>query len=85
MTSWTPFAASACLVLLSACATTETPENETRSANCGAPEARTGTLVVRRETCVETTEAERAAARRQLETMQREQDRVRRGAGPAGS
>jgi len=49
------------------------------------PDARTCTLVVRREVCVDMTEEERAAARRQLETMQRERERLRQGAGPKGS
>ncbi len=74
----------ATLGLLAACATE--PETTAQAQpSCGVSDARTGSLVVRREACVATTEEERAAARRQMESMQREQERQRRGAGPSGT
>ncbi len=85
MTHWTTLGVTLSLALLGACATDEATRTEARAPSCGVPDARTGTLVVRREACVEMTEEERAAARRQLESMQREQERLRHGAGAKGS
>ncbi|TXH49308.1 MAG: hypothetical protein E6Q93_25215 [Burkholderiaceae bacterium] len=75
----------ATLALLAACATEPATTAQAQSSGCGVSDARTGSLVVRREACVPTTEEERAAARRQMESMQREQERQRRGAGPSGT
>jgi hypothetical protein len=85
MIRWTALVATLSLAVLAACATEDATRTEARGSNCGVPDARIGTLVVRREACVELTEEERAAARRQLESMQREQERLRQGAGPKGS
>lgn len=77
-------AALACLVL-GACATETAPAPQ--AMNCGSREPATGTMIVRRERCVETTEAERDAARRQAERMIEEQQRMNRSmrSGPGGS
>ena len=69
--------AAALTAALAACATGSDDARPQPNAGCAAGEPRIGTLVVRKETCLPPTPAERAAARRQAEMMQAEQDRVR--------
>jgi outer membrane lipoprotein SlyB len=53
---------------------------------CAVREVPTGTMIVKREPCIETTEAERAQARRQTELMRDEQLKtVRRPTTPTGN
>jgi hypothetical protein len=74
-------ALAACL-LVSACATD--PAEKVVDRSCRNSDPSTGTLIVRREKCVEPTEESRDAARRQLERMQQDQERTRAGARPPG-
>lgn len=77
MRTFTMPIAAATSLLLAACAAA--PGDTTMSANagCAAGEPRIGTLVVRKESCAPMTAEEREAARRQVEAMQAEQERVR--------
>ncbi len=64
-------------LLLCSCATDTGKVAARSAAQCAVGEPTTGTIVVRREQCVEVTEESREAARRLLERMQQEQERAR--------
>lgn len=72
----TPIAAML-VAALAACAAGPDDASAKPDTGCAAGEPRIGSLVVRKESCLPLTPEEREAARRQIEAMQAEQERVR--------
>jgi hypothetical protein len=73
--------ALACMALC-ACASSPDPAREQVASACKTSDPPTGTIIVKRGQCVETTEEQRDQQRRLLEDMQRDQEmRWRRGLG----
>jgi hypothetical protein len=74
-------AALACLAIC-ACASGPDQPREQVASTCKTNDPPTGTSIVKRGQCIETTQEQRDQQRRQLEDMQRDQEmRWRRGLG----
>jgi hypothetical protein len=64
------------LLFLGACAAAPEVQSDRQEASCVASsDPPIGSMIVRRERCIETTEESRQQARRQIEQMQEEQRR----------
>lgn len=74
MTTTWPLLLSICAALC-ACASDPTSVAENKAPACVNGDPPTGTMVIRRDRCVETSEEKRDQARRQIEAMQEDQRR----------
>jgi len=79
-----PIPALALCLMLVACASEPNQPTAEAVQTCSRRDPPVGTMVVRRESCVETSEEERRDAQRQIERMIDEQARTRNRKAPGG-